>query len=473
MSTEEGISSSNTDAADGLAMTDDQIVKNIIERVKELYSLKKQRALEEQERDLFFRQLEVARDELVQNEARFLSTHKDIDKVKESQHLEQKVNQQRARHLRYEQSREIEVEERAQDRVSLALATATARKREELRAQAERLQKETTEERRAAAQSIKELSHKLDLESQEVRQNFVEALEDRRQYFRREREEAWEEAATDLETCCRKADQHRLTSMHHLQVNFERNFHDVKRYYQELTYHNLSLIQDLRGQSSAVKQHINNLAQRLRETQARNKRFHQPMQKRQQQLGELRKQVELFSKDQAAFARVNREITLLKNERTTLQREIAELESECQMLQANVKSSRANYVSAAEEAKHIVGLEASMVRNKTFHLNRELSRLKAEIRHMASQGHIPAEEALDHIEMLEQECLKNLTLKNDLKQSVTKMTKVYNDTLKTIRCLNEDFYLDLDIPAISQDLKMDNQLAGKPAEVLRSRKQKG
>ena len=53
--------------------------------------MKKQRAFEEQERDMFFRQLEVARDQLVQSKAKFLSTHKDIEKIKENQHLEQKV----------------------------------------------------------------------------------------------------------------------------------------------------------------------------------------------------------------------------------------------------------------------------------------------------------------------------------------------------------------------------------------------
>ena len=178
------------------------------------------------------------------------------------------------------------------------------------------------------------LLQNLDLEAQDVQQNFVEALEDRRLFFQREREEALDEAATDFETCCRKADQHRLECMQHLQINFEHNFHDVKRYYQELTYHNLSLIQDIRGQSSAIKRHVNSLAQRLRDTQARNKKFHQPMQKREQQLAELKKQVELFSKDEAAFCRVTKEISILKNERAALKHEISELESECQSVRS-------------------------------------------------------------------------------------------------------------------------------------------
>lgn len=172
------------------------------------------------------------------------------------------------------------------------------------------------------------LFQKLKSETQDIRKNFTEALEDRSEFIVKERKEAEEEARIDLLTFSRKIDQQHQENIHHLQINFERNFADVKRYFQELIYHNLSMVDDLKAQSAKVKGHINNLVNRLHGVQSQNKRYREPMRMKQAHLTELKKQVNIHHKDEAATERVCQEITNLKAERGHLKQEIEKLQDE-------------------------------------------------------------------------------------------------------------------------------------------------
>ncbi|OWA55729.1 hypothetical protein BV898_20117, partial [Hypsibius exemplaris] len=71
-------------------MGPEELIKFIISSAKELCEVKKKRSFQEQERDVFFRQLEIARSELMANDTEFLTKKRDIQKAQEYHHLELK-----------------------------------------------------------------------------------------------------------------------------------------------------------------------------------------------------------------------------------------------------------------------------------------------------------------------------------------------------------------------------------------------
>ena len=119
-------------------------------------------------------------------------------------------------------------------------------------------------------------------------------------------------------------DQKRLEQIDKLQRNFEKNYHEIKQYFQELTYHNLTLINNLAAQSGRLKRHLAELYARYRSIQKQTETSREPFRKQTLRLAALKQESDCFDKEKSSFERLRRTFSSLKEERERLLKEIAE-----------------------------------------------------------------------------------------------------------------------------------------------------
>jgi hypothetical protein len=105
----------------------------------------------------------------------------------------------------------------------------------------------------------------------------------------------------------RKTEIHEIEERKNQQINtlmrnHEKAFTDIKNYYNDITLNNLSLINTLKSEIEDVKKQRERLEKINNEVQAENKKLVEPLQRAQEQVSELQRQLSSYDKDKALLA---------------------------------------------------------------------------------------------------------------------------------------------------------------------------
>lgn len=157
-----------------------------------------------------------------------------------------------------------------------------------------------------------------------ARDNYQTALIDRSEVLTLERDDLDELADLELRSFKNLVDQQRLEHISNLKKNFERNYHEIKHYFQELTYHNLTMIQDLTKQCDAIKGHFTDLYKRYKDILKETEQNREPLRLQTIKLAELKKQAETHKKDKFSLTRLQKNLEKLERRRSQLQLEVNE-----------------------------------------------------------------------------------------------------------------------------------------------------
>lgn len=168
-------------------------------------------------------------------------------------------------------------------------------------------------EKRQLKVSMKEqeLSHEDVIRNLKKNQDsYVTGLRDQFQGQAREIEDKYEKKLRQLREeleIRRKTDIHEIEERKNAQINtlmrnHEKAFSDIKNYYNDITLNNLSLINTLKGEIEDIKKQRERLEKQMAEVQAENRRLIEPLQKAQEQVQELQRQLFSYEKDKALLA---------------------------------------------------------------------------------------------------------------------------------------------------------------------------
>lgn len=156
-----------------------------------------------------------------------------------------------------------------------------------------------------------ELSHEDVIRNLKKNQDsYVTGLRDQFQGQAREIEEKYEKKLRQLRDeleIRRKTDIHEIEERKNAQINtlmrnHEKAFSDIKNYYNDITLNNLSLINTLKAEIEDIKKQRERLEKQMAEVQAENRRLVEPLQKAQEQVQELQRQLFSYEKDKALLA---------------------------------------------------------------------------------------------------------------------------------------------------------------------------
>ncbi|OQV17615.1 hypothetical protein BV898_08240 [Hypsibius exemplaris] len=426
-------------------MTQEQLVRRAVLEAKLLFEAKKQRSIQEQERDMMFRKLEIVRAEMVEKEAEILSQAQDMEASQYLQHAELKVGRQRAKHLRYELDQALERAKTDVDTFVEEMRHGHVDIMTKLGHEWEELETKNVEERLACEQNTKECMMQAQKKHKAATDNYRNALVDRTEDLRIEKDEIEEDSALDVRDHICLLNQKRMEQIDKLQRNFEKNYHEIKQYFQELTYHNLTLINDLADQSSKLKRNLADLYSRYKGIQRQTEVSREPFKKQTARLAALKHDSDMFDKEKMSFARLQRGFAKMKKGREDLLQEIANHDENNAKIKKEYAFLSENFGPAMSEAKAIIGCEASVIRKKAAELHEQLETMKETLREAAVQSpDSRMEECLRELELIERQCLNNIALKKDMQITLDKMSKLYNDTLITMRYIVEEYGLPVD-----------------------------
>ncbi|XP_055328257.1 dynein regulatory complex subunit 2-like [Paramacrobiotus metropolitanus] len=446
------------DGIDISAMDQEKLLRYLVKEVQQLYDAKKQNRFEEEERNLVLRQLELARSKLDEYEQKSLAQIKNMEDLTAEHNGDVLVFRQRVHYLRYLLDRELKENKEQQDLLTKQSYESHMEILHDIAKQRADFKIKHSEEKKAYEQNTKECTTKAAKRYKAAVENYSAAFEDRMADLNSERQEMQENTAVEIQSCQRYIDQKRQENTVHLQLNFERNYRDAKEYFQELTFHNLALIDDLRGQAVQLKDHFSGLCSRFYEVQKATATRKEPVRLQTQHLENVQKQVQLLRKDKLALTRTKAGIRDFQAERAKLISEIQECSEQYEKIQADMKLLSDNYFSGIAEAKHKIGCTANEARSQAAQLQAKVTAIKSALREavLNNADCDSAEESLKQLEQFETEYAQNLAKQKDMEATVHKMAKVFNDSLLSLRYIMENYNLDID-PA---DLELQPQMPG-------------
>jgi hypothetical protein len=184
-----------------------------------------------------------------------------------------------------------------------------------------------------------------------------------------EKEKIREDAELDVRNYICLLDQKRQEQRDKLQGNFDKNYQEIKEYFQELTSTNLTLIKDLSSQSFVLKKRLTDLFKRFRHVAKQTEANRQPVRLQTRRLASLKQESNSLDKEKASFARLQKSCASMEREEKQLLNQIKSHEQEY----AEVKETSFNqYFESPITTYHL--LSKTQNSKQTLYISRKLKK---------------------------------------------------------------------------------------------------
>merc|ERR1711937_763538 len=137
--------------------------------------------------------------------------------------------------------------------------------------------------------------------------------------------------------------------IHALMKNHEKQFGDIKNYYNDITLNNLALINSLKEQVEEMKKKGERDEKLMAEVMSQNRKLTEPLEKAREINEELRRQLANYEKDKRSLKRAKNRLILQEKEMKELRWEREVLEQRFSKLEAEKDKLHKNFVSAIQE----------------------------------------------------------------------------------------------------------------------------
>merc|ERR1712130_257053 len=197
--------------------------------------------------------------------------------------------------------------------------------------------------------------------------------------------------------------------IHALMKNHEKQFSDIKNYYNDITLNNLALINSLKQQIEEMKKKEDRLEKAMAEVMSQNRKLTEPLEKAREINDELRRKLEIHEK----------EMKDLKWENEVLEQRFKKLEAERDNLHKN-------FVSAVQEVVQKANFKKLLLERKVVALADSLEKKDAQLNEILAASNLdPA--ALSVVTRKLEDVLdaKNGAIK-DLQYELARVCKAHN-----------------------------------------------
>lgn len=197
------------------------------------------------EREQVQQSLDIVRDEIVKTEAHIRNLEAQIEKAQESHNYDIRIYAQRVTHLEFEHDRNLELEQQSLEKQQQQDLAAHEAEQQRLIAEKSRVQHDIQRQQLDNEEDLQRL-----LDQQKKEQNkLYEQFEAKHAELNAFYEDKLSELSHELELR-RRIEQHELEERKSRHLNnlieaHEKNFAEIKSYYNEITKDNLALIREL------------------------------------------------------------------------------------------------------------------------------------------------------------------------------------------------------------------------------------
>lgn len=189
--------------------------------------------------------LDIVRDEVVKTEAHIRNLEAQIEKIQEAHNYDCRIYAQRVTHLEFEHERNLETEQQSLEKQQQADLAAHEAERQRLLSEKGRLQSDIHRQQVEYEEDLQKLLDQQKKEQSKLHEQFEAKHAELHAFY----EDKLSELSHELELR-RRIEQHELEERKSRHLNnlieaHEKNFAEIKTYYNEITKDNLSLIREL------------------------------------------------------------------------------------------------------------------------------------------------------------------------------------------------------------------------------------
>ena len=288
----------------------------------------------------------VEKKKLEDKRADLRNKHREVQDLEEKHQVEIKIYKQRLKHLLHEHQANVTVR-KTEAEVALKMAQDDDREQQsdikgERRVVNLALREiELTHDeyirglKRDQDQKITFLRHEFERKANEVQKLYEARMKKTRDALDRRRKDE-----------IKAIEDRKLVMIEQLMAEHQKEFTDIKNYYNDITHNNLDLIKSLKEEVKELEMIERNDQIRLNEKRAENKKLTAPLKKMQEDLVRLKSELEEYKKEKAEMRRVKALLVGVEEENAaivweheTLSQRFAELKSERDELRRNFHAS--------------------------------------------------------------------------------------------------------------------------------------
>lgn len=412
-------------------MTKEQLEEHIVRLREELDREREERNYFQLERDKINTFWEITKRQLEEKKAELRNKDREMEDGEERHQVEIKVMKQKVKHLLYEHQNNLaQLKSEAQLDLKVNQETHDDAERE-LRHDKRNLKVTLKEEELAHEDVIRNLKKNND--------SFITKLRDD---FQRQAKEIEDKYETKLKNLREELDMRRKTEIHEIEErknqqintlmrNHEKAFTDIKNYYNDITLNNLSLINTLKSEIEDVKKQRERLEKINNEVQAENKKLVEPLQRAQEQVSELQRQLSSYDKDKALLAATRARLKELEEAHHNITWEHEVLLQRFDSVQKERDELYNKFVKAIHDVQQKSNLKNLLLEKKLGALADTLEKKEAQLNEVLTASNLDPS-ALSVVTRKLEDVLdsKNSAIK-DLQYELARVCKAHNDLLRT------------------------------------------
>jgi len=412
-------------------MTPEQLIEHIGRLKEELEREREERNFFQLERDKIHTFWEITRRQLDERKAEIRNKDREMEEAEERHQVEIKVYKQKAKQLLWEhQNASAELRMNSTTALKKAAEEVTSHEKV-IRDEKNELKIELRTMELSHQNHVKQLVAGDDIKVTEMRETFERRSNEIVSKFEKKMREERDILELRRKTEIHEIEERKNGQIHALMKNHEKQFSDIKNYYNDITLNNLALINSLKEQIEEMKKKEDRLEKAMAEVMSQNRKLTEPLEKAREINDELRRQLANYEKDKRSLKRSKHRLIIQEKEMKDLRWEHEVLEQRFQKLETERDSLHKNFVGAVQEVVQKANFKKLMLERKVVALADSLEKKDAQLNEILAASNLdPA--ALSVVTRKLEDVLdaKNGAIK-DLQYELARVCKAHNDLLRT------------------------------------------
>ncbi|GMI10659.1 hypothetical protein TrLO_g9003 [Triparma laevis f. longispina] len=398
---------------------------------QQLEASKTQRNWTQLERDTVQTFYDVTRKEVKDLEMSIAAKDRAMELMEDNHRVEVRVYVQKVKHLEYEHKNNL----KAIDVTNKELKEEEEGMHEErsgrLKGKKKELNGDLKDKNTTNAQEISNVK----VQHEKILQQMRDAFEVNLSELGDRCEKKLEDLEEDLELR-RKVDIHEIEERKNLHINdlmrnHERAFGQMKSYYNDITNDNLQLIKDLKSEVVDKKKKAIGIQKVMYDIAQENKRLSEPLSAAVAEVADLRAQLKDQEKDRLSLRNAKARLIVMENQLQQLAVDQAELKQKYDSASSKRDGLYDTFTNTVKEVQAKSDFKNLVLEQKLQGLGQNIEKAEAQLNEVVMAAQVdPGEVGAITSSIDEMLSTKNQHIK-DLQYAVLRMTKAYNDGLRT------------------------------------------
>lgn len=373
----------------------------------------------------------VERKTLTEKQADLRNKTREYQDLEERQQIELKMLQQQLKHLRYHQQDEV-VELKTDAELALKLQEDHHRITEaEIKKDKRALKVEMKEAEVAQVDFIRMLKMEQDHNILELRQEFDRKARDMQQKYELRMKTIRDEMEKQRKSQVQKIEEAKNAKIQEVMHKNQKDFIEIKNYYQDITNSNLDLIKRLKEEYQEIKKRENDDAKKMADLVHRNNQLKEPLKKANQDVERLEAELLAYDEDKKKLAAVKEKI---KQHETQMHR----MEFQHEVLQQQLKTTNAEreelyskFQYAIYDVQQKSGLKNLLLEKKIDTVEEALETTEAQVDELMNSASVGASTANGISQKLDNVIAWKDGIVAELHEEVERIRELHRTMVKT------------------------------------------